>query len=160
MSNSTQALTIAHAHKILDMMLKCHGMENHLLESGAEATDFANLGVLLEDANLSFFSIKRVIDRQIRKAQSAVDFIPQEDQDSVGEIIYAALRTIPNLTCDICSLNGHTASSCWLNGQIYNTCRSLGADAQDANFLWREAIKLKRVAKDEAMRQMAASKRA
>lgn len=34
-------------------------------------------------------------------------------------------------------------------------CRARGDDAQEANFLWREAIRLRKIAKEESLRQLA-----
>ena len=39
-------------------------------------------------------------------------------------------------------------------------CRSRGAEAQEANYLWREAIKLRRLAKDEAVRSEVSARKA
>ena len=100
-----------------------------------------------------------MIARQVYKTNEARKYIPDADQDKVLNCISDALLTLPTLKCEICGLNGHTNSSCWLNGQIYSTCRSVGAEAQEANFLWREAMKLKRIAREEGLRQSCAERR-
>ena len=100
-----------------------------------------------------------MIDRQVEKTKNASTFIPDDNQADVIKTINAALLKLPTLACDICGLNGHTNSCCWLNGQIYSTCRASGTEAQEANFLWREAIKLRRISREEGLRQSCAERR-
>ena len=156
MSDTSQEIPHVQAKWLLEKMMSCAGMAEHLQQNGAEQTSIDFLKELLVDEHLCFFSIKKVIDRQKAKAIKVKDYIPEDDQAAVAKTIGDALSNLPYLRCQICGLNGHTNSSCWLNGQIYNSCRTAGAAAQDANFLWREAIKLKRVAREEGMRQVTA----
>ena len=159
MSDTTQALSVITANPLLRCMMTCPGMENHFLEHAQSNEDYNTMQQLLADESLVFFSINRVIARQVYKTQKAKEYILDFEQEKVISVIDTALNKLATLKCDICGLNGHTNSSCWLNGQIYNTCRSSGSEAQEANFLWREALKLRRAAKDEAVRQACAAKR-
>ena len=152
MSDTTQALPVIKANKLLRVMLSCPDMQQHFINHAAAPEEYKMLEELVDDENLVFFSIKRVIARQVYKTNKAKPYILDFDQDKVIKVIDETLLKLPALKCDICGLNGHTNSSCWLNGQIYNTCRSSGTAAQEANFLWREAIKLRRQAKEECVR--------
>ena len=159
MSDTTQSLPVIAADKLLKCMMSCAGMQNHFQEQGLELADYTVMSELVQDDTLVFFSIKRVIARQVYKTNKAKDYILDFDQDKVIRVINQALNKLPELKCDICGLNGHSNSSCWLNGQIYSTCRSSGSEFQEANFLWREALKLRRATKDECVRQACAAKR-
>ena len=78
--------------------------------------------------------------------------MPPSEAEDICKIIKGMIDKLPGLKCQICGLNGHTNSSCWLNGQIYNLCRSAGREAMEANFLWREALKTHRSMRDEAIK--------
>ena len=159
MSETTQALAVIEANKLLRCLCNCPGMIEHFQKNALSHEDLKQLEDLLADPMLVFFSIKRVIDRQVYKTKKAKAYIPDDQQATVIGNIGAALEKLPTLKCEICGLNGHTNSSCWLNGQIYNTCRSSGSEAQEANFLWREAMKLRRIAREEGLRQSCAERR-
>ena len=159
MSETTQALPVIHAQKLLKLLCSCNGMLEHFQNNGAAPEELTVVQELVDDETLVFFSVKRVIARQVYKTEKAKKYIPDENQQKVFNCIGDALNKLPSLKCDICGLNGHTNSSCWLNGQIYSTCRSSGTEAQEANFLWREAIKLRRIAREEGMRQTCAERR-
>ena len=159
MSETTQPLPVVCAHDFLKVIVTCPGLPEHFQKNALGPEDLKVMQDLLEDESIVFFSIKRVIARQVYKTKKAQKFIPDENQTQVLEAINAALLKLPTLKCDICGLNGHTNSSCWLNGQIYNTCRSSGTEAQEANFLWREAMKLRRIAREEGLRQSCAERR-
>ena len=136
------------------------GMEAHLDAKGLNGKkELDLLKELCEDPQLCFFSIKRVVDRQLAKTEKAEKFILDDNKKLVKETITKTLNKLRDIQCNICGLCGHTNSSCWLNGQIYSTCRSSGSAAQEANFLWREAIKLQRIAREEGLRRHCATKK-
>ena len=62
------------------------------------------------------------------------------------------------LHCTICGLNGHENAYCWLNGQVYSSCRKKGPEYQEANILWREALKTRQQVKYEKIRAKAKKK--
>ena len=66
------------------------------------------------------------------------------------------LNSLKEISCGICQLPGHASSYCWLNGQIHGICRAKGSKFTEANFLWREAIKIYKSVEVEG--QKAASK--
>ena len=92
----------------------------------------------------------------------AKEFIPCPDNEKDTHIrhIATALDSLKSLHCTICDLPGHNSSYCWLNGQVWAKCRGDGEESQKANFLWRESIKLRRQAKDEAFKLSIATQNA
>ena len=78
-SETTQPLAVIHANVVLKLMTTCAGMQQHLVDSGAAYGDLEMVTKLLEDPDLAFFSIKRVVERQVYKAKKIADFIPADE---------------------------------------------------------------------------------
>ena len=159
-SDTTQKISVIYALPFFKHLVDMPGMEEYLNSKNLNGkAELALLRDLCTDPQLCFFSIKRVVDRQVAKTEKAEKFILDENKGRVKETISRTLNKLRDIQCNICGLCGHSNSSCWLNGQIYNTCRSSGRDAQEANFLWREAIKLQRIAREEGLRRHCATKK-
>jgi hypothetical protein len=82
-SQTTQALPVLHGQELLKTLLSCPGMVKHFQDSSAEQGDLETLAKLVDDPYVAFFSIKRVIDRQVEKTKKAQQFIPDDDQEKV-----------------------------------------------------------------------------
>lgn len=119
--------------------------------------DWKLLNSLVSEKTIALFSIESVVQRQIKKTKNAQLYIPDGQAGQVLDTIHGVFKKLRDMSCGICGLTGHTNSSCWVNGQIYNTCRSEGPAAMEANFLWREALKIRRTVRDEAVRQETAA---
>ena len=76
---TTQALAVIEAHTLLNNLVSCPKMDEHFIEKGAGAEDLKLLQTLLDDETLVFFSIKRVIDRQVYKTSKAKQYIPDDN---------------------------------------------------------------------------------
>ena len=129
-------------------------MTKYLEDKGVSEEQFNMLKKKAEDKQSVVFSIHQVVERQKSKTVKAKEFLPCPDEEKGRWVqgICSVLDSLKGLQCSICSLPGHQSSYCWLNGQVWARCRNEGEDAQKANFLWRESIKLRRQAKEEAFK--------
>ena len=114
--------------------------------------DFNIISEKVKDPKALVFSIDQVVATQMRKTEKAKLHIPCEKPDDVVKAIGEVLAELKTLKCNICGLPGHQSPYCWVNGQVWALCRQKGEDAQRANFLWRESIKLRRQGREEAFK--------
>ena len=90
-SETTQALPVIPAQTLLRHLCGCPGMLEHFQAQGAAPEDLALVQGLLGDNTLVFFSVQRVIDRQVYKTKKAQEYIPDDNKDKVLECIGTAL---------------------------------------------------------------------
>ena len=83
MSETSEALPVIQAHRLLKLLCSCPGIVDHFQTQGAESSDLSFVQSLLDDKSLVFFSIQKVIDRQIAKSVKAKKYIPDGNQDTV-----------------------------------------------------------------------------
>ena len=82
MSTTDQTDQMA-ANELIVHMCQMPGMGDYLVSKGASAGDLAAIQALFEDTTLVFFSIDKVVKRQIRKTKKASDYIPGDDKVAV-----------------------------------------------------------------------------
>ena len=70
-SETTQALPVIPATKLLEYLCSCPGMDDHFQQKGAGAEDLLMVQSLLNDETLVFFSVKRVVERQVYKTSKS-----------------------------------------------------------------------------------------
>ena len=93
-------------------------MEAHLtnLNNGMTMDAVSKLSAIINDGTTCLFSVKRVVDRQVKKTIKAKDYICSDNQQAVLNVISDALKSLERMQCGICGLKGHSNAYCWLNG--------------------------------------------
>jgi hypothetical protein len=143
MASSTEELQTIPIFATIKKIMALEGFKEAMTMAGVSEEDHVAVSTVLNDSTAVVFSIARVIKRQCEKTARATEFIADEDADRVITTIKKCLNTLIEHNCTICGLPGHDNSYCWVNGQVYGICRAKGPEAQEANFLWRGALKIR-----------------
>lgn len=141
--------------EILTFIMNIAGLTKFLEGSQVPIDQIQRLKAFSEDRNSRMFSLTQVIGRQERKLGKVAAYLEAGGQtgDEITVKIKECLARLPFHRCGICGITGHSNSYCWINGQIYADCRTLGPDYQEANVVWRQAIKTRNLVRQERLRQ-------
>ena len=117
-SDSSEKVEVKPICDVIKWLCNRSGVKADLAKESGKAymENVQYLEDLCQDPTLHAFSLKKVIDRQSKKAAKIKEYIPVDESDGVLNTIGSVLQEMVHLQCGICGLPGHSPSYCWLNG--------------------------------------------